>query len=165
MRFERNLDFSSILRGETSMFTQENCEFAIARFTAMLSVVVFAGTLVAAQETILVNYNGQNGSGPAVTMVADKSGNLYGTTNNGGAHSTACNGKGCGTVFELVNEGSGKYGYRIIHSFGAGSDGQLPNSQLTVDARGNLFGDTYLGGTNGFGTVFVMHRNSPGEWE
>ena len=146
------------------MSIQEKFGLASARFVAMLSVVVFAGMLVAAQETIGVNYNGRNGSGPAVTMVADKSGNLYGTTNNGGVYSSACNGKGCGTVFELVNEGAGQYGYRIIHSFGNGSDGQIPNSQVTVDARGNLFGDTYQGGTNGFGTVFVLHRNSRGEW-
>ena len=130
-----------------------------------VSLLLFASTaLVAAQETILLNYNGASGSLPAVTMVADSAGNLYGTTNFGGAYSSACNGSGCGTVFELVNKGGGKYAYKIIHSFGSGSDGQNPNAQLTVDARGNLFGDTYAGGTTGFGTVFIMRRNSLGVW-
>jgi len=136
--------------------------------TPLLSALflLFASTtLVLAQETILINYNGHNGSGPAVTMVADKSGNLYGTTNAGGAYSSACNGSGCGTVFELVNKGGGQYAYKVLHSFGSGSDGQIPNAQLTVDARGNLFGNTYEGGTNGFGTVFMLQRNSLGVWK
>jgi len=125
--------------------------------------LVFSVTAIAAQETIFLNYNGKNGSGPAVTMAADKAGNLFGTTNFGGADSSGCGGTGCGTVFELAYSG-GKYTYKIIHSFGAGTDGQIPNAQLIVDSHGNLYGDTYLGGTNGFGSIFTMHRNPTGAW-
>jgi uncharacterized repeat protein (TIGR03803 family) len=145
------------------MFDKKNGRFVIVGAVAMFVVLFPSATRIAAQETILLNYNGKNGDGPAVTLVADKAGNLFGTTNYGGASSTACNGKGCGTVFELAYAG-GKYTYKIVHSFGNGTDGQLPNSQLAVDSHGNLYGDTYQGGTNGFGTIFTMHRNSTGGW-
>ena len=114
------------------MFAKENSRFATMAAVATLVVVLaFSVTRTAAQETILLNYNGKNGAGPAVTMVADKAGNFYGTTNYGGAFPSACNGMGCGTVFELVNR-DGKYTHKIIHSFGNGTDGQNPNAQLIV---------------------------------
>lgn len=146
------------------MFAKKNGRFAtMASVATLIVVLVFSVSRTVAQETILLNYNGKNGAGPAVTMAADKSGNLYGTTNYGGAFASACKGMGCGTVFELLNRG-GKYTYKIIHSFGNGTDGQLPNSQLTVDSHGNLYGDTYSGGTKGFGAIFRMHRNGTGDW-
>jgi uncharacterized repeat protein (TIGR03803 family) len=146
------------------MYAKKSARFAtLALVATFVGVLVFSVARTAAQETIVLTYDGKNGAGSAVTMVADKAGNLYGTTNYGGASGSACNGNGCGTVFELVR-GGGKYTYKIIHNFGSGTDGQLPNAQLTVDANGNLYGDTYQGGTNGFGAIFTMHRNTTGKW-
>ena len=146
------------------MFTNKNGRLATTAAVAIFVVVLVSPVArAAAQETILLNYSGKNGANPGVTMVTDKAGNLYGTTNFGGAYSSSCNGAGCGTVFELVYRG-GTYSYKTIHSFGNGSDGQLPNAQLTVDSQGNLFGDTISGGTNGAGTVFKLHRNAIGTW-
>ena len=146
------------------MFAKKNGKpVTMAAVASLVVVLVFSVTQTAAQETILLNYNAKNGAGPAVTMTADKAGNLYGTTNYGGAFASACKGMGCGTVFELVNR-SGKYTYKIIHSFGSGADGQTPNAQLIVDSNGDLYGDTYSGGTKGFGTIFRMHRKATGGW-
>jgi hypothetical protein len=47
-------------------------------------------------------------------LIADAKGDLFGTTQLGGAH-------GVGTAFELANTGSG-YAGKILHSFGAGMD-------------------------------------------
>jgi uncharacterized repeat protein (TIGR03803 family) len=45
--------------------------------------------------------------------------------------------------------------FTTLFSFN-GSDGNDPEAELTVDASGNLFGTTYLGGPDGDGTVFEM---------
>jgi uncharacterized repeat protein (TIGR03803 family) len=52
-------------------------------------------------ETVLHSF-GASGDGlqPVGGLVMDKSGNLYGTTIEGGAYS--CGGSGCGTVFKVT---------------------------------------------------------------
>ena len=44
----------------------------------------------------------------------------------------------------------------VLWSFGAHSDGQYPYAGLLADARGNLYGTTLEGGTDGHGTVFEL---------
>ena len=53
----------------------------------------------ASTPTTLVSFNGINGSFPAAALIADASGNLFGTTAGGGANSND------GTVFELTGSG------------------------------------------------------------
>lgn len=48
-------------------------------------------------------------------------------------------------------------GYRLLYSFGAGTDGQMPKAGLIVSHR-ELYGTTYGGGANGMGTVFKISR-------
>lgn len=90
------------------------------------------------------------------SLIMDSSGNLYGTTSNGGAL------KQGGTVFELVNS-SGTYTESVLYSFGAGCNGgSLPFGGLVIDSSGNLYGTTYNGGSNGTGTVFSLtHLSGP----
>jgi uncharacterized repeat protein (TIGR03803 family) len=100
---------------------------------------------------------GADGAYPNGDLVMDSSGNLYGTTSQGG---TAFSGttQGDGTVFELVNS-SGSYTERLLHSFaGLGSgDGSAPNAGLVMDPSGNLYGTTGTGGASGgYGTVFEV---------
>ena len=42
----------------------------------------------------------------------------------------------------------------VLHSFGSGSDGQIPIAGLIQGADGNFYGTTLGGGANGNGTVF-----------
>lgn len=44
----------------------------------------------------------------------------------------------------------------VLYSFTGGADGSRPNSTLTVDAQGDLYGTTSQGGTYGYGTVFEL---------
>jgi uncharacterized repeat protein (TIGR03803 family) len=83
----------------------------------------------------------------------DSAGNLYGTTEYGGAHTC-----GCGTVYKISPTGT----ETILHSFGGSSDGGEPYAGLITDSAGNLYGTTTVGGANGGGTVF---RISPGGME
>jgi uncharacterized repeat protein (TIGR03803 family) len=76
-------------------------------------------------------------------LLRDAAGNLYGTTQRGGAESTPCINFGtCGVVFKLSPTGI----ETVLHSFTRGADGALPYAGLIQDAAGNLYGTTYEGG-------------------
>jgi uncharacterized repeat protein (TIGR03803 family) len=195
---------------------------------AALSVAFGFSTLTApvfaaSKEQVLRRFNGTDGYRPNGALVFDASGNLYGTTSQGGAYYggnvfrlTASNGKwietelfsfcpsrkyctggifpsagvifdasgknlygttgnggryGGGAVFELTPGADGKWTEKVLHSFGKGEDGNLPQGGLTLDAAGNLYGTTYYGGANSktcapvsCGTVFQLKPGSNGEW-
>jgi uncharacterized repeat protein (TIGR03803 family) len=110
-------------------------------------------------EKVLYMFNGFDGAFPLPGLIMDSSGNLYGTTNGGGAN-------GYGTVFELVKS-SGSYAEKVLYSFGAtAADGRYPVAGLLMDPAGNLFGTTsedggpFSCGLTSCGTVFEL-VNSP----
>jgi uncharacterized repeat protein (TIGR03803 family) len=94
------------------------------------------------------NYS-TTGSEPQAALVADASGNLYGTATYGGANSD-------GTVFEYIKS-SGTL--TALASF-TGTNGANPQGALVMDAGGNLYGTAYGGGANGDGTVFEVANAS-----
>jgi uncharacterized repeat protein (TIGR03803 family) len=77
-------------------------------------------------------------------LFMDSSGNLYGTTCNGGVNNL-------GTVFVL----DGSSNLTVLHSF-SGTDGAGPSAGLIMDSSGNLYGTTCNGGVNNLGTVFKL---------
>ncbi|MFY9675369.1 MAG: choice-of-anchor tandem repeat GloVer-containing protein [Terriglobales bacterium] len=87
-------------------------------------------------------------------LVFDAIGNLYGTTSAGGSYQTKT-GFG-GTVFELSPKKKGRWSEKILHSFGHKKDGTYPQGNLVFDANGNIYGMTYAGGANSYGTVFEL---------
>jgi len=105
--------------------------------------------------TVLYSFaGGSDGSTPTGALIADASGNLYGTTESGGG-STNCSG-GCGTVFELAKNTDGTYTESVLHSFTA-SDGSSPTAGLIADVSGNMYGTTEFGGVDpSAGTVFKL---------
>jgi len=78
----------------------------------------------------------------------DGSGNLYGTAD----YDSGC---GCGVIYKLAPGPKGRWKYTVLHTF-RGSDGALPEGNLVLDDKGNLYGGTALGGTYGFGVVFQL---------
>jgi len=103
-------------------------------------------------EKTLYAFNGGNdGWSPVASLVKDRSGNLYGTTEAGGS-TTACNGVGCGIVFKLAPDGTES----ILYDFTGGNDGAHPAAGLVRDRRGNLYGTTLAGGSGDQGTVFKL---------
>lgn len=91
------------------------------------------------------------GSIPYGNLIADASGNLYGTTYRGGEFSN-------GTVFELSRPAapSTKWTETVLYNFPGGDDGSQPVAGVILDRAGNLYGTTSQGGTSGFGTVFEL---------
>jgi uncharacterized repeat protein (TIGR03803 family) len=129
-----------------------------------ITVVMLAGICSSfawakTSEKVLFSFNQTNGSTPDAGLVADKQGNLYGTTFDGGTH-------GDGSVFELSPTKDGGWTQAVLHNFD-GSDGAGPVSGLIFDGAGNLYGTAEVGGkghcTNtglGCGVVFEL---SPGK--
>ncbi len=95
------------------------------------------------KETVLHSFCAHtdctDGYGPYAGLVLDQKGDLYGTTQYGGAH-------GGGVVFKLTPEGK----YTVLYSFCAHgypcSEGAQPVAGLVFDQKGNLYGTTLLGG-------------------
>lgn len=99
--------------------------------------------------TVIHNFTGgKDGSGAKGAQVLDNTGNVYGTTVEGGA-------KNCGTVYRLT---PGKKGWKekILYSFKGAKHGSAPFDGVVLDAVGNIYGATYEGGKYGFGTVFEL---------
>ena len=104
------------------------------------------------KETVLYRFTGgADGAFPWAGLVADASGNFYGTTNAGGEY-------GGGVVFKLVGKKE-----TVLHSFTGGKDGNyLAAGSLLMDAGGNLYGTDAFGGDidcdypNGCGVVFKL---------
>ncbi|HLW89080.1 MAG TPA: choice-of-anchor tandem repeat GloVer-containing protein [Terriglobales bacterium] len=88
---------------------------------------------------------GTDGANPWSGLLRDASGNLYGTTEAGGAF-------GFGTVFKIGPSGR----KTILYNFAGGTDGAYPFGALITDGAGNLYGTTYKGGASSAGTVFKV---------
>jgi uncharacterized repeat protein (TIGR03803 family) len=101
-------------------------------------------------ERILYSFedNGTDGISPISGVTFDAEGDLYGAAGNGGVY-------GHGTVFELTPDGAGNWIEAIVWAFND-TDGNLPLSGLTIDAAGNLYGETTNGGSSGYGTVYEI---------
>ncbi len=131
------------------------CRTVLSYLPPVLFFVFISASTLAAGESVLYSFpGGASGSNPYASLVADSSGNLYGTT-GGGGNSTKCTlGSGCGTVFMLSTPG---YAETVLHSFQGGStDGASPQSNLVFDTKGALYGTTASGGASGDGTVFKL---------
>jgi uncharacterized repeat protein (TIGR03803 family) len=93
----------------------------------------------------LLNFSSTTGNDPDVTLTFDAAGNLYGTTENGGA--------GYGVVYELP--GPTYQTYTPLLNFNSGN-GSTPEAGIAFDSAGNLYGDTNSGGSKQYGNVFEL---------
>ena len=99
------------------------------------------------KETVLYSFQGgTDGAGPAMDLLRDQAGNLYGTTHTGG-DVNGCTGvgfpsAGCGVVFKVDPAGR----ETVLHAFTGGADGLGGSSGLVQDWEGNLYGTAIAGG-------------------
>ena len=97
---------------------------------------------------------GNDGIHPYSNVVIDQSGNYYSTTNMGGT-------AGLGTVVQVAP--GQLYTDNVLVNFSDDQNGYGPATGLIMDAQGNLYGTTQLGGSGGGGTVFELSP-SGGQW-
>lgn len=108
---------------------------------------VFKIDLSSGKETVV--YAFKNNGTDAIYPLHDWkwfNGKLYSTTEEGGAY-------GLGTVFSIDLETGAE---KVDHSFGSGSDGQIPYAGMT-QIQGILYGTTINGGSAGNGTLFSLN--------
>ncbi len=122
---------------------------------AVLLIVTGSQPLEAQTFTTLHAFSGMpDGAMPIGGLTMSASGDLYGTTEYGGA-------EGWGMVFKLVRTGGTwimhpLYSFPSIHHQGA-NDGAAPTAGVTIGADGNLYGMTSGGsGASNYGTVFKL---------
>ncbi len=92
-----------------------------------------------------------DGAFPRGPVTLDGKGNLFGTTMQGGAAND-------GTVFAF-RDASGRWLPSTTYSF-HGVDGRMPSGRLSIDANGTLYGSTFSGGSQFWGTVFTLTTGS-----
>ena len=98
--------------------------------------------------TTLLSFNGTDGSNPVAGLVQATNGDLYGTTELGGAYSE-------GTVFKITPSGTLTTLYSFCSQSGC-TDGELPEAGLVQATNGDLYGTAYVGGAYNNGTVFSL---------
>jgi uncharacterized repeat protein (TIGR03803 family) len=150
---------SNLLRDQRLNSKQVGARFKTAALTLVL---MFGPALLASQIVHAQTYRvlhsfvaKTEGSYPFGNLIGDAAGNLYGTTNLGAVRPCSDSGLsyGCGSVFKL--DASGRL--TVLHAFtGGAGDGANSYANLVSDPAGNLYGTTYGGGANGWGTIFKV---------
>jgi uncharacterized repeat protein (TIGR03803 family) len=94
-----------------------------------------------------------DGASPYGALIFDGSGNLYGTTAEGGHLNWG------GTFYKLTANG-GNWTETVLYAFTGGGG---PMATLVMDRAGNFYGTTYQDGAYGYGAVFKLTL-SDGTW-
>ncbi len=106
------------------------------------------------EETVLYRFRSTpDGREPSATLAGGPGNAVYGTTQLGGS-------AGAGTVFKLARV-KNTLQETVVSSFQGGADGLDPSCGLVLDAAGNMYGTTPIGGGTGCGglgcgTVFKI---------
>lgn len=107
------------------------------------------------QETRLYAFTGTpDGINPEGEIAFDAAGNLYGATETGGSG-------GNGTLFRLTSA-HGSWPETVLYNFQGRNDGGGPRGGVAVDQSGNVYGTTWSGGAEDFGTVIQLESSGPG---
>ena len=117
----------------------------------------YGGQVAATQVTLdyssfitLASFNGGDGSGPFGELIQATNGDLYGTTNTGGAYGGGA--YGGGTVFKIIPSGTLTTLYSFCSQSGC-PDGEYPDGRLVQATNGDLYGTTNTGANGSGGTV------------
>ncbi|HEX3368630.1 MAG TPA: choice-of-anchor tandem repeat GloVer-containing protein, partial [Candidatus Cybelea sp.] len=113
---------------------------------------IYEVTAAGSEQVIYSFQSGADGADPVSTLIMDKKGALYGTSETGGG--SGCEGPGCGTVFKLTLSGQ-SWVESVLYRFQGGPDGGSPIGGLVMTKSRALLGTT-VGGGSGGGVVFEL---------
>ena len=100
-----------------------------------------------------------DGQLPMAGLVMDSSGNVYGTTYEGGKYQN-------GIVFELSPEADGRWKESILYEFPISGHVGNPQDGLVLGANGSLYGTANGGsGSCDWGAVYKLTPGSGGPWD
>ena len=112
------------------------------------------------KEVVVFRFRGGSSGSLPRALTLDHTGNLYGTTSEGGKGSS-------GLVFKLSHSAGG-WTESVLHAFTGGSDGSTPEGGVSIDGAGNLYGTTFSGSgggcPGGCGLVFELKSGEKGRW-
>jgi hypothetical protein len=99
---------------------------------------------------VLYTFQGPDGAGPNGGLVFDANGLLYGTAKGGGSQHG-------GVAYKLKPPvtRNNLWKQEVLHQFGSGNDGDLPQAGLISRSKGNLYGDA-PGGKYSKGVVYRL---------
>jgi uncharacterized repeat protein (TIGR03803 family) len=143
---------------ETSMVRKTlSLNLSLAFLSTLLIAVLGVSPARAQSENVIHRFTRTTTDGgiPGAALIADKKGNLYGTTVRGGAYDQ-------GTVFQLVppTVAGARWTQTILYNFAGFTDGGDPEN-LIFDAAGNLYGNAFYGGDPDYGTGVVFKLSPP----
>jgi uncharacterized repeat protein (TIGR03803 family) len=129
----------------------------------ILAVTLFVTDASAGTIKVLHEFTINEGYQPN-GLTFDAAGNLYGTTTYGGGSDMCITGvsSGCGTVFELIPTGDGRWEKKTLFVFNGWSTGDWPAAPVTFDSAGNLYGTFEI--QAGTGGVFELSPTAKGPW-
>jgi len=106
-------------------------------------------------ETVLYRFSGSNdGANPGFGALTFRAGHIFGTTFFGGNNAQ-------GVVYKLTSQ-HGSWTESGLYLFTGRQDGGNPYSSVIFDKAGKLYGTTYAGGADGYGTVFQLTPSASG---
>ena len=141
----------------TTEFGGRNCGSGCGTVFNLKPPVTFCRSVFCAwTQTVLYRFGGSgDGANPGYgDLTFDQAGHIYGTTYFGGNNAQ-------GVVYELTPS-NGSWTESAIYVFSGASDGGNPYSSVIFDKAGNLYGTTFAGGDNGYGTVFQLKASGSG---
>jgi hypothetical protein len=91
---------------------------------------------------------------PQGRLTFDADGNVYGSAPSGGSNQVIPS----GGVFMLSPHPKLPWPLTQLYVFSGGTDGSEPHTGVTLDADGNVFGTTLIGGAHYVGVVFKLRK-------
>ena len=100
-------------------------------------------------ENLLYSFKGgTDGASPISNVNVDPSGDLYGTTSEGGGRCS------CGAIYRLTLPRGGQWTESVVYRFKNTPDGGFVYNGMVPDSSGHYFGSTVHGGTAGEGAFY-----------
>lgn len=143
-RTDGAVPLAPLMQGNDGNFYGTTYEGGISNAGAIFKITP-AGVLT----TLHTFTNGLDGGNSMAPLVQGTDGNFYGTASSGGGKNSY------GTVFQITSAGV----FTTLHAFtnsGSGKGGTYPTGGLVQNADGQFYGTTHSGGTNGYGTIFMV---------